>query len=67
MNGQSSCKFTHTALPIEIYTVDLTLSVMRIPLLGQFGERWIKMIETDLKIPNIFFEKSDDKVQKMAP
>ena len=42
VNGQSSCKLTHTALLIEIYT-DLSLSVMtRIPLLGQFGEEWIK-------------------------
>ena len=50
VNGQSSCKLTHTALPIEIYT-DLTLSVMmRIPLLGQFGEEWIKKMEINLEI-----------------
>ena len=42
VNGQSSCKLTHTALLIEIYT-DVTLSVMRIiAIFGQFGEGWIK-------------------------
>ena len=50
VNGKSSCKLTHTALLIEIYT-DRTLSVMRILLLGQFGERWIKNMETDIEIP----------------